>query len=167
MRLFVGLFPPEDICSDLLAAIGEKRPLTPVERWHVTLAFLGEQRPEERPEIERAISRAVYDDGAPFRLRLAGGGSFGSASWAGVDGDLDALHRFRAALMASLAISDLLHDDRPFRPHLTVSYRGGGRDLREALAAQAGRSWTVDEIALVHSRHADGLGYTALRTWAL
>ena len=191
MRLFVALFPPQDVREELWQRLREATArssspvrLTPVERWHLTLAFLGEVPDDDLSAVELAISRIVAEGAGPgdrpvpgdglgtgpgreIRLRLAGGGSFGKALWAGVDGDLTALDRLHGKLRRSLAEAGLLHDERPLAPHLTVSYRGGTPALRQALHGHSGRPWTAGELTLVRSRHHEGGGYDVLRTWSL
>jgi 2'-5' RNA ligase len=175
VRLFVAVFPPEDHLAGLrrevggaLARAGKKVRLTPVERWHITLAFLGEVGPERLPEVAGALS-GVRTPG-PISLRMSGGGSFGrsrsAALWAGIDGDLAALGDLRARIRSALVAGDLPHDDRPFTPHLTVAYASSA-EVREALADYAGPTWTADEFVLVHSRHAEGAGYETLGAWPL
>ena len=163
MRLFVAVYPGDRARLDLenrLAAIRH----TPADRWHLTLAFLGEVADDRQPDIERALD-GVAGPG-PFSLRLAGAGRFGagrsSATWAGVTGDLDALASLRAEVAAALAITD----DRPFTAHLTVAYAGGSA-LERALAGYSGPSWTVSDFALVRSHYREGGGYAKLRCWPL
>jgi 2'-5' RNA ligase len=163
MRLFVAIFPPEDLLADLRRQVAGFR-LTPVERWHITLAFLGEVEPERLPEVEAALD-GVRAPG-PIKLRMSGGGSFGkgrsTAMWAGVDGDLAALNELHGQIRRALGIGD----ERPFTPHLTVTYAGSAA-VRDALSGYAGPTWTAGEFVLVHSRHADGAGYEHLRAWQL
>ncbi len=165
MRLFVAIFPPDDVCWDLrrrLVAAG--RPgvrLTPVERWHVTLAFLGEVAADRLPDVERALDAVAVPKGTELRLR--GGGRFGrgrsTALWAGVEGELGELH---ADVRARLRAADLPYDDRPFTPHLTVAYADDPA-VRMALDGYAGPPWALDETALVRSD--PGEGYTVLTSW--
>jgi 2'-5' RNA ligase len=173
--LFVAVFPPEDVLAELrrglttaLAAAGRKVRLTPVDRWHLTLAFLGEVEADRLPDVERALA-AVAPPG-PLRLRLSGGGSFGRARsavlWAGVDGDLDGLARLHAGLRGALVATGLPHDERPFTPHLTVAYANSA-EIRDALRDHAGATWTADEFVLVRSLNAEGGGYRRLRAWPL
>jgi 2'-5' RNA ligase len=175
VRLFVAVFPPEDHLADLrrevsgaLARAGKKVRLTPVERWHITLAFLGEVGPERLPEVEDALDGVILD--GPITLRMCGGGSFGkgrsAALWAGVGGDLAALGELQARIRSALTAGDLPHDDRPFTPHLTVAYADSA-EVRGALTDYAGPTWTADQFVLVHSRHVEGAGYETLRAWSL
>ena len=155
MRLFVAVFPPAEVCWDLrhrLLAAGRRVRLTPVERWHVTLAFLGEVADDQQPEIERALDQVSVPRGTELRLR--GGGRFGQALWAGVDGDLARLH---ADVCAGLGLPE-----REFVPHLTVAYRDDPA-LRATLHDYAGPAWPLHDIALVRS--VPGEGYTTMRTW--
>ena len=160
MRLFVAVYPPDEVCWDLrrrLIGTGEREVrLTPIERWHVTLAFLGEVDAERLPEIERALALVTVPKGTQLRLR--GGGRFGKGRstvlWAGIDGDLGELHR---DVCERLGLPD-----RDFTPHLTVAYRDDPV-VRLALDSHAGPSWPLHEIALVRSD--PGEGYTTLRSW--
>jgi RNA 2',3'-cyclic 3'-phosphodiesterase len=160
VRLFVGIYPPEDVCRHLwhrLTDGGSRHVrLTPIERWHITLAFLGEVEPGRLPDVERALDEVAVPRG--LELRLRGGGRFGrgrsAALWAGVDGELGELHRdVRDRL--GVAASE-------FTPHLTVAYRDDPV-VRLALDGYGGPSWRLNEIALVRS--VPGEGYTTLRTW--
>ena len=130
--------------------------LTPIDRWHITLAFLGEVAAERLPEVERALDEVTVPRGAELRLR--GGGRFGKGRstvlWAGVEGDLAALHRDISGRLGLV--------EREFTPHLTVAYKDDAV-VRPALDGYAGPSWPLDEIALVHS--VPGAVYTTLKTW--
>lgn len=170
MRLFVALYPPEDVRSELrrwLEGALTRARLTPVERWHLTLAFLGDVPLDRVAAVEEAVSRAV-DGRRSMRLRLSGGGSFGrsTAVWAGVEGDLGPLHELHGGLQRELANAGLPHDDRPLTPHLTVHYQGS-REVLAALRDYTGPFWTATEIALVRSRFPQEGGYETVRTWPL
>lgn len=151
-----------------LARAGRKVRLTPVERWHITLAFLGEVGSERLPEVASALDGVPAP--GPITLRMSGGGSFGkgrsTALWTGIDGDLGALAGVQARIRSALSASGLPHDERPFTPHLTVAYADSA-EVRETLTGYAGPTWTAEEFVLVHSRHAEGGGYETLGTWSL
>ena len=158
----MAAFPPVSVLSDLRRRVGHGAGrLTPVERWHITLRFLGEIAEHERAEIERALDRVPR--AGKISVRLAGGGQFGNGRstvvWAGVQGDLDALTRLHDAVGAALGA-----ETEPFTPHLTVAYANNG-EVRNALAGYTGPEWIVDEFVLVRSHYADGGGYQRLRAW--
>jgi 2'-5' RNA ligase len=116
-----------------------------VDKWHVTLVFLGEAPPERVTSVLAEVPTP-----GPFSLLLKGGGRFGAAAWAGVDGDLARLTELRDAVRDALTLGGFPSDDRPFHPHLTVSYHQDAL-LRGALAGYAGRPWDVTTFALVES----------------
>jgi 2'-5' RNA ligase len=180
VRLFVAVFPSDEARADLKRRLasatraGDRRSrdtvrLTPADRWHITLRFLGEVADERQADVERALDGAAARE--TFALRLAGGGRFGKGSstalWAGVDGDLAALADLHAGVRDALNAGGLTGDDRPLTPHLTVAYARDNGVLR-TLVDYVGPQWTVDEFVLVRSRYADGGGgYQNLRSWPL
>jgi RNA 2',3'-cyclic 3'-phosphodiesterase len=99
----------------------------------------------------------------PFELRLSGGGQFGSAAWAGVEGDLAQLTELREDVREALTLGGFPSDERPFRPHLTVSYHSDGA-LRRALAAHEGDPWPVTSFELMSSTEGR---YERLASWPL
>jgi RNA 2',3'-cyclic 3'-phosphodiesterase len=177
VRLFVAIFPPDEVRADLRRRLvgalrpgrgrdhagGRDRPrppvrLTPADRWHITLAFLGEVAEERVVEIEGALD--TLPPPGKITLRLAGGGHFQQrALWAGVHGDATALCDLHDRLAEVLDL-----EPGPLTPHLTVAYARDNAVLH-ALDGYAGPAWTVDEIVLVHSRHGEGGGYDRLRSW--
>lgn len=151
MRLFVSLRPPAPALAHLRAHL-QGTAHGAVERWHLTLVFLGDQ-PAAAP-FESAVAE-VAPRHAPFRLRLEGGGSFGAATWAGVGGDVDALHRLQGDVADSCRGAGAELERRRYRPHLTV-----GRGLpKHLLDGYAGPGWDAGEVELVvstlglHVRH--------------
>ncbi|UQU64567.1 RNA 2',3'-cyclic phosphodiesterase [Couchioplanes caeruleus] len=162
MRLFVAVYPPDGVRRDLrrrldAAVSGRRVRLTNIEKWHVTLAFLGEVSPDRLPAAERALATVPVPRGRELRIR--GGGGFGRrVTWAGVDGELGDV---AAAVRAALTEAGLPFDDRPFTPHLTVLYAHDDA-VRAALDDYEGPAWQLDRIELVRSD--PGGTYTTL--WA-
>jgi 2'-5' RNA ligase len=158
VRLFAAIYPPDEVRRHLRARLaaavaGRRVKLTRTEKWHITLAFLGEVPDERVPDLVEALSMVEVPVG--LRLRLRGGGGFGGrVTWVGVSGGLDDL---AAQVKAALGVED----DRPFRPHLTVMY-AQDQAVREALDGYESPSWSLDDIALVRSEP-DGT-YTTLAT---
>lgn len=185
MKLFVAVYPPAAARAHLQAAVdrlhlgaataaGQRVGLVPPERWHLTVAFLGQVPPEQAAAAADAVRVGVDHSGpapaagaaataAAPELRLAGGGTFGrgryTVLWVGLDGDVDRLRGIATAVRRALRRTDLPVDDRrPFRAHLTIA-RPGGRIPDTALAADRaslddyrGPPWRMADVYLVHSR---------------
>lgn len=161
MRLFVALVPPPEAVAHLgvtVVAVSAAHPdlrWIPPERWHLTLAFLGEVEDRRLPDLVKRLGRAASRHPV-LRLRFAGGGRFGrQVLWAGVQGDVPALGRLAGSVTAAARRTGLDVDERPYRPHLTLARTRTPADLRPllpALAAYDGPEWTAEQVQLVRSR---------------
>jgi 2'-5' RNA ligase len=175
MRLFVAVDPSPEAIADLTAAARELRigRRARPDRWHVTVAFLGEVDDGRLPEVRTAVARAAARARAG-RLRIAGGGRFGDAIlWAGLAGDIDALRDLSASVHVEVGIDG---DGRPYRPHLTLARRGSAdtpADLHADIAAldcYRGPDWPLDEVRLLRSRFGEPgehEEYEQLDSWRL
>ena len=119
------------------------------ERWHLTLAFLGEV--EDPHRLVPALAE-VCTGRPPLDLRLAGSGAFGRGGpvWVGVEGDRAPLTALAGAVARACRDAGVEVERRPYRPHLTVGRRG--RPDPALLAAYTGPTWTAGEVELVASR---------------
>ena len=146
MRTFVAVRPTAAAVAHLRAVL-PSWPSAP-ERWHVTLAFLGEVADPAAlaPPLAEVCARS-----APLSLRLAGSGTFGRSGpvWVGVDGDRTGLTDLAGDVAATCRDLGVDVERRPYRPHVTVGRRGRPSPAR--LAAYAGPSWTATEAELVGS----------------
>ncbi|XVU30358.1 RNA 2',3'-cyclic phosphodiesterase [Actinoplanes sp. CA-054009] len=158
-RLFVAVFPPPGELHTLRRALPSGGRVSPTAKWHVTLAFLGDV---PSPDPVAAVLAAVRSPG-PFTLRLAGGGRFGKAEWLGVEGDRDKLAALHTTIRDDLADAGYQLEDRPFHPHLTVSYHADGA-LRKAVSNYVGTPWPVTEFSLVLSHNGQ---YEKISSWPL
>ncbi|NHC46910.1 RNA 2',3'-cyclic phosphodiesterase [Motilibacter aurantiacus] len=180
MRLFVALPLPPEVLAQLDAALVAVRAdhpeprWVPAQRWHLTLAFLGEVEERAVPELGERLARAAARRG-PLELALAGAGRFGSGVlWVGLTGEVGRLSRLAEAIAAAARRTGIEVEDRRFRPHLTVA-RGraaAGRpaDLRPAaaaLAAYEGPGFRAGHVALVRSVLGPQPAYTELAAWPL
>ncbi len=104
------------------------------------------------PLVVAALARVP--PAVPIGLRLAGAGRFGPVIWAGVHGDVERLAAFREDVRQVVEDAGFPIDGRPFRPHLTITYRYDRR-LTTILDGYRGPSWTADEFALVESVDGD------------
>jgi RNA 2',3'-cyclic 3'-phosphodiesterase len=144
-------------------------------RWHLTLLFLAAVPREQVPALCDAAASAVAKAPA-MRLRLAGGGRFGSVrrpqvAWAGLEGDVVALSALAARLADGARALGLEVEDRPFRPHLTLGRwrprRPADGTLADRLAAYRGPDWPVREVRLVESRLGAAAAHETLASWPL
>jgi RNA 2',3'-cyclic 3'-phosphodiesterase len=130
-RLFFAVPVPGVSRAPLEAALPELGHALPGARvaapsaWHLTLAFLGQVRPEFSAEVV-AVGEAAVAGVGPAVLRLQGAGGFPNARrarvlWAGVAGDVEVLARLGAGLAAACRAAGLRYEEREFRPHLTLA----------------------------------------------
>jgi 2'-5' RNA ligase len=169
-RLFVAAYLSPEALADLGSIVdtlevsranapGRSTRLAPTERWHVTLAFIGEVPPDVAERAQAALS-GVTD--APIDVSIAGGGTFGrgraAVLWAGLAGDVIHLRGLATHVRQALRRAKVPFDDKAFRPHLTLA-RPGERLARADLEADvyrldayAGPVWTVDAVHLVDSQ---------------
>jgi 2'-5' RNA ligase len=162
VRLFVAVRPPPEALADLEAQL-PRWPSVP-ERWHLTLAFLGELRAPD--DVHGELSRRLAGRPA-LDLRLEGSGSFGRGGpvWVGLGGQVDALHELAAEVATAVRACGVPLERRPYRPHLTVGKRG--HPSPAALAGYRGPSWTAREVELVRSDVGRSVVHTVLERYPL
>jgi RNA 2',3'-cyclic 3'-phosphodiesterase len=156
----VSRAPLEAALPDLAPLLGGGRLTTP-GGWHLTLAFLGQVRPELADAVVRVGEAAAA--GVPAaRLRLEGSGAFPNGRrarvlWAGIGGDTDVLVGLAASLAAECRRAGLRFEERPLVPHLTLARFSTPAPVPEAAlelvagAAAAGSEWEARELACYRS----------------
>ncbi|MGW0612760.1 RNA 2',3'-cyclic phosphodiesterase [Streptomyces sp. NPDC002788] len=186
MRLFAAVLPPDEVRRELASLVDELRELPGADGmrwtgrpgWHFTLAFYGEVDDGLVPGLSARLERAAHRTD-PFSLAVRGGGQFGhgKALWAGAEGDLATLRLLAERAEAAARKAGVpMGEHRRYKAHLTVARSREARDVRaylDALAGFTGRTWTVDELALVRSDlPVSGVAgeqprYEAVGRWAL
>lgn len=203
MRVFAGLWPTPEVRQHLAGALttaigvdpeaasGRSGPdgvrWTAAENWHVTLAFFGDLG-EGRVDLLAEELADVAAGGHPFDLALTGAGVFAHRTlWAGVGGEVEAVHGLVDGCRDAGEAVGARQDDRVrSRPHLTlgrVAQPRGGRRRRDlavpdpgdllvlALAVYRGPRWPVTELVLAESRPGEGRAggplYRTLAAWPL
>ena len=166
-RLFFAVPVPGVAREPLEAALPRLAPLlgaariTPPGGWHLTLAFLGQVRPELADEVVR-VGEAAVAGVPPAELRLEGAGTFPEGRrarvlWAGIGGDAEIVVRLAAALSEACKAAGLRSEDRPLMPHLTLArFSTPVPVAQEALdlvagAAAASPPWEARELACYRS----------------
>jgi len=133
MRIFVGIDLDSEIRTTLARFLDGVRGFAPDVRWvrpeslHVTLKFIGEQKPERVETIQERLSRV---EGAAVEIRFAGYGFFPTAKsprvfWIGIQAGPE-LAKLAANIDATVAELGIPREDRPFSPHLTLARTGSG-----------------------------------------
>ncbi|MFD6415335.1 RNA 2',3'-cyclic phosphodiesterase [Streptomyces sp. NPDC060194] len=174
VRVFVAVAPPDEAKTELERALGPAYVAYPglrwnrIEDWHITLAFLGEL---PLPALESM--RPVLADAAAARpsleLALRGGGHFDErVVWAGVDGELDGLHRLADDVRGAIRACGIDFETRPLRPHLTLARARRGDtsavvDVAGRLAGFDGLAWRTRRLHLVASNFGRGPGVIRYR----
>lgn len=169
--------PPADALADAAEAldlwVDQAAPdvrWVPQERWHVTLAFLGEVDPDRVPRLVDALQQVAAEHPALAGMHLAGAGTFRGSLWLGVHPTErhSPADRLARAVQRAMRESGIAVERRPWRAHLTVArWRSSpeldrqGRDLAEGLD-YAGPTFDIDAIRLVHSVTGPSPTYTDL-----
>jgi 2'-5' RNA ligase len=184
-RLFFAVPVPGPARAPLEAALPRLESLlsgarvTPPGGWHLTLAFLGQVRPELADEVVRVGETAVAGV-PPARLRLEGAGTFppgrrARVLWAGIGGDAEVLVRLAATLSTACKAAGLRSEERPLHPHLTLArfstpapVPAGALDLVAGAAADS-PPWKARELACYRSTLGGrrGARYRVLREFPL
>ncbi|MEV7973140.1 RNA 2',3'-cyclic phosphodiesterase [Cellulomonas sp. NPDC089187] len=194
MRLFAALWPTEEVRAHLAATLRTSVGVDPqsspgrgpdgirwtaAECWHITLAFYGEVGDGRAEHVAEGLGTLT---GPPFDLWLRGAGVFAQRTlWAGVGGDLEAVHRLSTAARGVGEDCGIPGDHRVrSRPHVTLGrvapgprHRGPSPADRlvHALSVYAGPVWPVDTLVLARSEpgrgRAGGPLYTVLDRWEL
>jgi len=185
MRLFVALTPPQDALAELDAVVAPLRPAwaglrwASAERWHVTLAFLGQVDESRLDGLRERIERAAGRHNA-LRLRIGRGGAFPSAGRArvlcahiaGEPAVLKSLGALASSVAAGARRSGAPPPDegRRYRPHLTLARCRQPVNLKplvESLSGFAGREWDATQVELILSKTSPQPSYQTISAWPL
>lgn len=99
---------------------------------HITLHFFGNRTSMELERIVAAFSQEFQERSfPPFYLRVSHGGTFGQPEkprilWLGLKGDLPPIHRLHARLEQRIIQLGFPHEERAYRPHITMARRFAG-----------------------------------------
>jgi RNA 2',3'-cyclic 3'-phosphodiesterase len=116
--------PIEALLPEISRAVPEAR-MTSASGWHLTLAFLGQVRPESAADVVKVGETAVAGV-SPVQLHLEGAGGFPNTRrarvlWVGVAGEVEVLTRVAATLAEECRRAGLRFEERELHPHLTLA----------------------------------------------
>ena len=124
MRIFIGIDLANEIREKIARFLDGVRGFAPDLRWvrpeslHITLKFIGEQKPEQ---VEAISDRMRRVEGSAIEIRLGGHGFFPTAKsprvfWIGIQAGPE-LGELATSIDASVAELGIPREDRPFSPH--------------------------------------------------
>ena len=133
MRLFIAIDLDSEVRARIARFLDGVRGFAPDARWvrpeslHITLKFIGEQKPEQVAAITERL-RGV--EGAAIEIHFARFGFFPTAKaprvfWIGIDAGPQ-LTELAAGIDAATAELGIPREERAFSPHLTLARGGGG-----------------------------------------
>jgi 2'-5' RNA ligase len=165
-RLFVAAPLPDDAAAAVVAVVdrvrGEALPKGMRDvRWvrldglHLTLRFLGPTPEPQEAATVNAVA-VVAAACAPIAVTLRDSGAFPLGGrprtiWIGVGTGADALADLAQSVNASLETAGWPHEDRPFRPHLTLA-RSDGLAAGPVVAKRLGGAMAHHQIDFVVER---------------
>ena len=145
MRLFFALWPPRETAEALARwAEGLEGRATPVEKIHLTLAFLGGVDPAAARAVARRVRAAPFElpvDSAKYMRR-------NEMVWAGPREMPEGLKALVEALHFQLFRAEFILERRPFAAHVTLMRKARAPAAIEPLPKV---KWPVREFALVSS----------------
>ena len=141
MRIFVGIDLDSEVRAKIARFLEGVRGFAPEVRWvrpeslHVTLKFIGEQKPERVEEIKEKLRQV---EGKQVDIRFAGYGFFPTPKsarvfWVGMESGPE-LAALAAAIDEKTAAHGIPREERRFSPHLTLARASGasGAPRRQA-----------------------------------
>ena len=132
MRIFVAIDLDQEIRDKIARFLEGVRPFAPDARWasaeslHVTLKFIGEQKPEQVEGIKQRLGQI---QGEAIEIHFSGYGFFPTPRsprvfWIGIQAGPE-LTQLAARIDATTAELGIPREERAFSPHMTLA-RGGG-----------------------------------------
>jgi len=133
MRIFVAIDLDTEIRQKIARFLDGVCPFAPDARWvtaeslHVTLKFIGEQKPEQVDAIKDRLRRVKAN---AIEIRFTGTGFFPTPRsprvfWIGIQAGPE-LVKLAATVDAATAELGIPREERAFSPHLTLARGGGG-----------------------------------------
>jgi 2'-5' RNA ligase len=134
MRIFIGIDLEPEVRARISRFLEGVQGFAPDARWvsreslHVTLKFIGEQKPEQVEAITERLRRV---EGSPFEIRVGGHGFFPTAKaarvfWIGIQAGPQ-LTELAESIDMAVAELGVPREQRPYSPHLTLARAGAGR----------------------------------------
>lgn len=161
-RLFVAVPLTEHARQEIIARLPVlPGRLVPPQNWHFTLRFLGNTDPRMRDALVAELAGERL--GPAFSICFGGLGAFPRAKrariiWLGVEEGAKKLISVAESVERVVRRAGFAPEERPFKPHLTLSRIEPTRSVADVLTAQApvDVEMPVTELALVRSELGKG-----------
>lgn len=169
-RVFAAVVPPVEIraaLDDRLAGRAIPGRPVPPPNWHITLRFVGKVEAVAYERWLGEMDTAPVPD--PFTIALSGLGAFprparATVLWVGVESER--LPELAGSVDRAAEGAGLGREERPFRPHLTISRVRPPADVRTLLDADDG--WRLRfRVKEFHIMAAAGQRYRIYETFSL
>jgi 2'-5' RNA ligase len=133
MRIFVGIDLEDEIRARIARFLEGVRGFAPDVRWvraeslHVTLKFIGEQKPEQVEAIREHLGRV---EGSAMEIHFGGYGFFPTTKsprvfWIGMEAGPE-LAQLAVDIDTTVSELGIAREERAFSPHLTLARGSGG-----------------------------------------
>lgn len=173
-RVFAAVPIPEETrlaLADRLAPMQIPGRVAPPENWHITIRFLGtvDQVTYERFLHGLSTVGAV----ARFKAGLDGLGAFpnprrATVVWVGIDPGVEQLSLLNELAEEAAVGAGLEPEERPFRPHLTLSRVRPPEDVRRLIGEELSLGWAAERVVVYRSRPGGrGVRYEPLESVSL
>ncbi len=137
-RYFIGIPIPPEAKKKLkvqswpgLSRYKEEK-LVSQNKWHYTLAFIGQLDPGKLEELKGLLQ--VFTWGEAFRMSIRNFGAFpsldeGKILWAGCEKGSQEITTLAQTLRRQLDNLSISYDDKPFVPHITLARMRSAKNL--------------------------------------
>ncbi|MGM7668598.1 RNA 2',3'-cyclic phosphodiesterase [Microbacterium sp. A93] len=158
-RMFVAVYPPEDVRAELAEFLAVRPDLawTDPEQMHITLAFFASVPDRSLDRLEENLAEAARAVES-FTCGLHGAGAFphpdsAAVLWLGVEDGAEELSRLARKVRSAGNRAGVAPDGKAFHPHLTLARPGRVNATRwiRVLETFSAQMWTVEEVHLVES----------------
>jgi 2'-5' RNA ligase len=161
-RLFIAVPLTDEARQEIIARLPVlPGRLVPPQNWHFTLRFLGATDAATRDLVVASLRTARL--GSRFSISFGGLGAFPRANrarivWLGVDEGAERLISVARSVESAVRRAGLPAEERPFKPHLTLSRIEPTRSVADVLSGQPPLDvkMPVTEVALVRSQLGKG-----------
>lgn len=159
-RVFVAVWLSDEIRHLIAARLdGVALPgkVVSPDKWHVTLRFIGAVDEVALDRVTAALDEAEL--GRSFDVMWGGLGAFprltkATVLWLGLERGAEGMRELAARVEAALDQAGIPAEDRPFRPHLTLSRIRPPQDVAELVERipTVGGRMRVRSVGLMESR---------------